>query len=345
MLQVTTPSPEQSNPTSISVKNVISKDSPFLTDHFPLQLDPAYLERLNEAFVTVKCPRSYVSVINSLSLIVFECASSRPILSKDGLQTMIHFLLRCCNGKVMVIISQWSALSVGTSNWPAIVVSTVWVLDSYAKSALYLSTGTTCFTMLRWVSVLGHHNWPVLMWCWQLWTKDCHFKKVSLQELGLWIQLGHKAGKTCWNRGRVAGDDFVVLDINGIHEVGVDFCDCEKLKPEFIQLLRFGWFPASVDCPKTVVTFPVLKHFQLLNFKSKASPFEFYNTLVQLTDNTGLSAPKVYKSAPSCFSQFKHWIYSLGSIPFLLNYCSGILTYKDAEKGNERIWSLWCYSN
>lgn len=137
----------------------------------------------------------------------------------------------------------------------------------------------------------------------------------------------------------------MVLDVNGIHEVGVDFCDCEKSKPEFIQLLRFGWFPASVDRPKTAATFSVLKHFQLLNFESKASPFEFYNTLARLTDNTGLSPPKVYKSALSCFSQFKRQIHSIGSIPFILNYCSGISTYKDAEKGDARIRSPWHYSN
>jgi hypothetical protein len=157
MLQVTT-ALEQPKPTSISIENVVSRDSPFLTDHFPLQVDPAYLKRLNKAFVTVKHPRTYVSVINSLSLIGFECASSRSILSKDGSQNVIHFLLRCCNGKAAAIISQWPALSVGTSKRAATIVSTVCVLDSYAKSVLYFSTGATRFTVSRWVSVLGHHN-------------------------------------------------------------------------------------------------------------------------------------------------------------------------------------------
>jgi len=137
----------------------------------------------------------------------------------------------------------------------------------------------------------------------------------------------------------------VVLDVNGIHEVGVDFCDCEKSKPEFIQLLHFGWFPASVDCPKTAATFSVLKHFQLLNFKSKASPFEFYNTLARLTDNTGLSTPKVYKSSPSCFGQFHCSICTTRLVLFFHNHCSGILTYEDAEKGDVRIQSPWRYSN
>jgi hypothetical protein len=98
----------------------------------------------------------------------------------------------------------------------------------------------------------------------------------------------------------------VVLDVNGVHEVGVNFCDCEKSKPEFIQLLCYGSFPASVDRPKTAASFTVLKHFQLLNFESKVSPFEFYNTLACLTDNTGLSIPKVRKPTPLLFHHIKH---------------------------------------
>jgi len=96
----------------------------------------------------------------------------------------------------------------------------------------------------------------------------------------------------CCNAGKVISDDFVVLHVNGIHEVGLDYCDCETSKPQFIQLLHYGWFPASVDRPKTAATFSVLKHFHMLNFESKASLFEFYNTLARLTDNTGLSPPK-----------------------------------------------------
>jgi hypothetical protein len=71
MLCVTSPSPEQPKTTHIAADNIISGDSPFLTDHFPLQLDSAYLKRLNEAFVTVKHPRTYVSTINALSLVGF----------------------------------------------------------------------------------------------------------------------------------------------------------------------------------------------------------------------------------------------------------------------------------
>lgn len=111
-------------------------------------------------------------------------------------------------------------------------------------------------------------------------------------QLGLRVQLGHTARETCSNPVRAPGGDFVVLDINGIHEVGLDFCGCQMSKLHFVQLLRYGWFPASVDRPKTAATFSMLKFFQMLNFESKASPFEFHSTLARLTDNVGMSTHK-----------------------------------------------------
>ena len=99
---------------------------------------------------------------------------------------------------------------------------------------------------------------------------------------------------------RATGDDFVIIDVNRIHEVGLDFCNCEMSKPHFIQILRYGLYPATVDHPKTAATFAVLKHFQMLNFESKASVFEFYNTLSRLTDNTGLFKPKVCELLQTC---------------------------------------------
>ena len=89
-------------------------------------------------------------------------------------------------------------------------------------------------------------------------------------------------------------NDFIVTDTNGIHEVGLDFCDCGTPQPWFVQLLRFRWWPATTSNPKSAATFRVLKHFQLLSFESKTSAFKFYNTLARATDNTGLRTPKVW---------------------------------------------------
>jgi hypothetical protein len=154
ILRVATPNLKQHTSSHTSAENVMPEDAQFFADDSLMQLDPAYLERLNEAFVTVKQPRSYVSTLNFLSLISFEHAPSSSTLLKDGSRNAIHFWLSCCDGKVGVITSQRHAHSVGVPKVSVIIASIVWVLDSYAETALYFSTNATHFTMLRCVSVL-----------------------------------------------------------------------------------------------------------------------------------------------------------------------------------------------
>ena len=85
----------------------------------------------------------------------------------------------------------------------------------------------------------------------------------------------------------------MVLDISGIHEVGLDFCECEAKRPYHIQLLRFQLFPGTPASPRSAVTFRALKFFQILSFESKGSHEEFYNTLVRLTANVDPKAARV----------------------------------------------------
>ncbi|KAF8950380.1 hypothetical protein BDZ97DRAFT_1688116, partial [Flammula alnicola] len=119
-----------------------------------------------------------------------------------------------------------------------------------------------------------------------------YFKRIDLMSLGHRFQLGHAFGEPCPSPVSAFGGAFTLLDLNGIHTVNVLFCDCEKALPTFIQLLRFGWFPATVGFPRTAVTFRLLRFFQLLSFESKSTVFEFHKTLSRLTDNTGTKRPK-----------------------------------------------------
>ncbi|KAF9463292.1 hypothetical protein BDZ94DRAFT_1321830 [Collybia nuda] len=130
----------------------------------------------------------------------------------------------------------------------------------------------------------------------RLWN-GTFFEKVLLKTLGLRIQLGHKVGEGCSNPKSTFANDFVVLHVNGIHQVALDFCDCEMAQIPIIQLLRHRWFPATVDNPKSASTFTVLQQFHILSFESKASCFEYYHTLVRLTDNTSMESPKDRYSA------------------------------------------------
>ena len=115
---------------------------------------------------------------------------------------------------------------------------------------------------------------------------------MSLKSLGLRFQLGHLDG-VCSLPQPAFNDDFVVIHINGIHEVAVDYCGCQQLLPKTIQLLRARLFPSTVIDPKTAATFHVLEAFQMLSFTSKVSAYEFYQALARRTDNTGTSPPPV----------------------------------------------------
>lgn len=110
---------------------------------------------------------------------------------------------------------------------------------------------------------------------------------TTLKNLGLCIQLGHPVGQQCTNLQAAGGDDFVIIERNGIHTVGLDFCGCDTAVHHCNQLLRALLFPATVIAPHTAATFNMLQFFHLLTFESKASVFEFHNTLSRCTDNTG----------------------------------------------------------
>lgn len=127
---------------------------------------------------------------------------------------------------------------------------------------------------------------------WQECTGE-FFQGVSLKTFGLRVQLGHPAGQRCILPRPAFNDEFVLIDINGIHDVGLDFCGCETSDTHVRQLLRHGWYPSTSINPRTAATFRLLRHFQILSFESKASAYEYYHSLVRLTDNTGLSKPKV----------------------------------------------------
>ncbi|KIJ50997.1 hypothetical protein M422DRAFT_44213 [Sphaerobolus stellatus SS14] len=113
-----------------------------------------------------------------------------------------------------------------------------------------------------------------------VWTADSFFRKITLKSLGLHIQLGHSPGEPCL-RPHAADKDFCVIDTLSIH----------LQVPHTTQLLRHGWYPATMCYPATVCTFQVLEHFQILNLQSKCSAYEYYNALTRLTDNTGLETP------------------------------------------------------
>lgn len=112
--------------------------------------------------------------------------------------------------------------------------------------------------------------------------------------MGLRYQLGH-VDLLC-SLPESAVKDFTVMHTNGIHCVAVNFCACDQKISRRQQLLREGWYPATVRWPQTCATAQLLKQFHILTLTGKIPAYDYYNALERLTDNTGVNVPKVNTS-------------------------------------------------
>ncbi|KAG1720806.1 hypothetical protein EDB19DRAFT_1898410 [Suillus lakei] len=122
------------------------------------------------------------------------------------------------------------------------------------------------------------------------------FAWVSLKLLGLRIQLDKKKPcshyQTCLVRD-TAGNDFVVIDVHSIHEIGLDFCGCEIAQIHYKQIIHAQLFPATATNPQSAATFALMEFFHLLTFESKVSTYEFYHSIARWTDNTSTTQIRV----------------------------------------------------
>ncbi|KAF8222793.1 hypothetical protein L208DRAFT_1320518 [Tricholoma matsutake] len=82
----------------------------------------------------------------------------------------------------------------------------------------------------------------------EMWNRS-YFNKVSLKSLGLRIQLQH-VSMHCSNP-IASHEKFQVLHTNGIHDVAVNFCGCERALPHHIQVLHCKLYPSSQAIVKT----------------------------------------------------------------------------------------------
>ncbi|KAK0435876.1 hypothetical protein EV421DRAFT_1716371, partial [Armillaria borealis] len=132
------------------------------------------------------------------------------------------------------------------------------------------------------------------------------FDKTLLKELGLHVQLGHNGQTSCLKPQR-GPNGMIVIHTNGIHEVSVNYCDCQQHLLARQQLLRFGWYPATVHQPNTCLTIDCLELFHSLTLMGKLSAYDFYKSLTYLTDASGLLIAKSrYKSFLRMVWQWRH---------------------------------------
>ncbi|KAJ7610369.1 hypothetical protein FB45DRAFT_1037941 [Roridomyces roridus] len=141
------------------------------------------------------------------------------------------------------------------------------------------------------------------------------FERHTLKALGLRVQLGQHTNTRC-SAPHAAHGAFVVLHDNGIHEVAVDFCGCERqaqagsrvpqVLHHHLQLLRHGWYPSTDMRPRTCATFTALDRFMLYSHQSKMTAYDFYRVLERLTDNTGVEPPRRYQPFLRMARQWRH---------------------------------------
>lgn len=105
-----------------------------------------------------------------------------------------------------------------------------------------------------------------------------------LRPEGYAIPFGHK-GLPCPKYSPSCTDVlFHIVDTNGIHDTRVRFCEC-TLDKRSTQLLKAGFFPATLTQTRMAFSFNLLKWFHRLHLESKVSAFDFIGGLRRTTDN------------------------------------------------------------
>ncbi|KAJ7027466.1 hypothetical protein C8F04DRAFT_965213 [Mycena alexandri] len=116
------------------------------------------------------------------------------------------------------------------------------------------------------------------------------FKTMTLDELGLRIQLGHVPGSYC-PKATSAHKDFVIMDTLGIRTVKLNFCGCDSTVTHRQQLMRACLWPATSLDPQTCATFNAIRLFEVQNCLGKISAYDFVRSLELLSNNDGLTPP------------------------------------------------------
>ncbi|KAK0471765.1 hypothetical protein IW261DRAFT_1571641 [Armillaria novae-zelandiae] len=124
----------------------------------------------------------------------------------------------------------------------------------------------------------------------QSWNGN-YFDKVPLCKLGMHYQVGHLTGEASPHPQPAFSNHFTVIDTNRIHDVALHFCNCMQKHLFAMQLQGLWLFPATDTQPRTAVTTAALEQFQMLTFMGKILAYEYYHSLVRLTDNTGIMTP------------------------------------------------------
>ncbi|KAJ7226774.1 hypothetical protein GGX14DRAFT_347841 [Mycena pura] len=136
------------------------------------------------------------------------------------------------------------------------------------------------------------------------WTGN-YWTPVTLAAIGCVYQLGH-GGHPC-PRPAPKVRTMVVLDTQHIHTVNFQYCGCDASDHamNLEQLLRNGWYPATMVDPATCATFACLDLFRLLNVVGNITVHDFVGTLERQTHAINVKPiPDRYKAFGRMARQF-----------------------------------------
>ncbi|KAH8794364.1 hypothetical protein DL96DRAFT_1827827 [Flagelloscypha sp. PMI_526] len=126
----------------------------------------------------------------------------------------------------------------------------------------------------------------------QRWAGD-FWKADTLANVGIIYHLGH-FGRLCPFLSEPT--KLVVMDINGVHQVEVCSCTCRPMSFSE-ELLRHGWYPATVSKPQTVVTLRCLDFYRSLCVVGNVNVHDFVRSLENFTHCGGRDwVPDRYKA-------------------------------------------------
>jgi hypothetical protein len=113
------------------------------------------------------------------------------------------------------------------------------------------------------------------------------FQATSLNEEGFTLHLGHDGAPCPSVEGQAEKKKLlVVVDVSGIHQLHIGWCQCEDSPGADIQLLRNLLFPASTLNPSTAFTFKLLRYFHIDSVECKTSALSFFSKLRRLTNES-----------------------------------------------------------
>lgn len=150
-----------------------------------------------------------------------------------------------------------------------------------ARVARSTITGTSRFTSSRCVLIVRVPIMSLDSFDWSQRWNGTSFQRATLFDLGLCVQLRHRAGAVCPS---CVQRRLTVIHTNGIHQTSVYFCECNSKFTHRQQLLQAGWWPATPLDPQTVATFDVLRQFQYQNLQGNITAYDFYRALEIQTD-------------------------------------------------------------